>query len=194
MFGWKLNESKITPDLDRKLIRFFNQAPTFLDTPENEVLFRERAEKAFGPRPVDQGKPSYWEVASDMQQNRISAQNAIRRDKPEKFNFLRIDLALIRSHNFSVIEERDDDAFDCVADFHRMIDMRPENTLEEFIEVLRRQLLETDHSTNDNNKAVAYESLNKTAVKRKLKDVAAGCQNLDLSGVHDWVKQAINER
>lgn len=191
MFGWKLNDFRAKPNLDRKLIRFFNQAPTFLDTPENEELFRERAEKAFGPRTVDKGKPSYWEVASDLQKNRVSAQNAIRREKPEKFNLLRVSSALIRSHNFSIIKERDNDAFGCVADFHRLIDMSPEDTLEAFIEVLRRQLLETDRSTN--NKAVDYESLNKTAVKNKLREVDASCPDLDLSGVHDWIRQVINE-
>lgn len=195
MFGWKRSSSKLAPESDPQLLRFFNQSPSFLDDPQNTELFQKRACKVLEPRPVDEGRPSYWEAVSSMQRTRLAAQNGVRRKKLNKFNILSVDRALVRSHGFSIAEEPDNTAYECVADLHRTIDMRPPDTLESFIELLRAQLLEACNLGNSsrNQGAVSYESLNKDDVQKLMKDVLRGCPNSDLGGVHDWVRQAVDE-
>ena len=195
MFGWKRSGSKPASDSESQLLRFFNQSPSFLDDPQNADLFRERARKILGPRPKDEGRPSYWEAATGLQRTYLAAQNGSRRDKLAKFHILCIDQALVSSHGFRIAEECDSDAYKCLADLHRTIDMRPPETLERFVELLRNQLIETLDSGQANRKAIAvkYDSLTKADVQQVLKDAAYCCPDLDLSGALEWVQQAVAE-
>lgn len=193
--GWKQREQIIEPNQNAQLVRFFSQSPNFLDTPEDEQLFNERAEVVLGPRKVDDGKASYWEAISKQQCRNIIAQYSIRQGKLRRITALAVARSLVEEQGFHIDNAPDNNAYECVAQLHRLIDMSSPGSLTLLISTIRDELNETpeDESADTRVSCVAHETFDKDNIKQVLRSVVEDCDNIDLSGLDSWVHSVIED-
>ncbi len=195
MFGRKRGDSKPVHERDARLIRFFPQSPTFLDDPQDAVSFLEMARKRLGPREVDKGRASYWEATSSLQQVRFTAQYAANQSKqPKRVTALGVARELVEAHRFNIEEARDPQAFECVADLHRHIDMLTPDAVDRFAHMLLQSLLSRDSQNTAlfSTNGVTHQVLHKEDIRKALRRAATGCDNIDQRGLHDWLVQVID--
>lgn len=118
------------------LIRFVNRKPSVFQVLDDDVGVLDAMALELQPGPRDNGWASYWARANLLEEDRILAAFAARRQSKQTLDAVVLPTGLLAELGIVVKADTDAETFQCVADLHRLVGLNDEQARRRLAEVI----------------------------------------------------------